>query len=214
MKTKKRWLALSLAVFGLLAALTAIYLQTPRFIPPERFGFAREVPAEEAALRQKLVNTATGWAGVREDDGSHHFIIDLYNTLDPLPQDYRVTYDDAWCAAFVTAAALKTEMTDIIPAECSCSRQIKLFQDLGRWEEEDDYRPLPGDVIYYDWDFSRHYDCTGWPEHVGIVVGTYGPFIRVMEGNMDDGFAGFRTIRQNDWCIRGYGLPDYAAKCE
>ena len=212
MQTKKKWLALPLALCGLLATLTAVYFLVPRLVPAERFGFSRAVPAEEAALRQSLVDTATGWAGVREDDSSHHFIIDLYNTLDPLPQDYRVTYDDAWCAAFVSAAALESGMTDILPPECSCNRQIKLFRDLGRWEEDDGYRPLPGDIIYYDWDLPRSIDCTGWSEHVGIVVGTYGPLICVMEGNKDDD-ASYRVIWQNDWCIRGYGLPDYASKC-
>lgn len=211
MKTKKKWLALPLAVCGLLALAAAFYFLGPRLVPEDRFGFAYEVSQAEAQARQKLVDTACGWAGVREDDGSHHFIIDLYNTLDPLPQDYRVTYDDAWCAAFVSAAALEAGMTDILPPECSCSRQIKLFQDLGRWEEDDGYRPLPGDIIFYDWDFQRSLDCTGWPEHVGIVVGTYGPYIRVMEGNKDDD-ASYRTIWRNDWCIRGYGLPDYASK--
>lgn len=103
-------------------------------------------------------------------------------------------------------------MTDILPPECSCSRQIRLFQELGRWEEDDSYLPLPGDIIYYDWDLSGKSDCTGWPEHVGIVVGTYGSYIRVVEGNMDDGSAGYRTVLQNDWCIRGYGLPDFASK--
>ena len=214
MKTKKKWLFLPLAVLLILAVAASVYLAGPRLIPSNRFGFAYEVPAEEAQARMKLVNIAQGWAGVREDDGSHHFIIDLYNTLDPLPQAYLVTYDDAWCAAFVSAAALEAGMTDILPPECSCSRQIKLFQDLGRWQEDDGYRPLPGDIIYYDWDFTLKPDCTGWPEHVGIVVGTYGPYIRVVEGNMDDGFAGYRTITQNDWCIRGYGLPDYAGKSE
>ena len=211
MKTKKKWLILPLAVCGLLALAAAIYFLAPRLVPAEKYGFARSVPEDEAALRMKLVDTACGWAGVREDDGSHRFIIDLYNTLDPLPQDYRVTYDDAWCAAFVSAAALEAGMTDILPPECSCSRQIKLFQDLGRWEEDDGYTPLPGDILYYDWDFPRSLDCTGWPEHVGIVVGTYGPFIRVMEGNKDDD-ASYRTVWRNDWCIRGYGLPDYASK--
>ena len=210
MKTKKKWLVLPLALLGL-AALAAVYVFAPRLIPGDWFGFARSVPEDEAALRMKLVDTACSWAGIREDDGSHRFIIDLYNTLDPLPQDYRVTYDDAWCAAFVSAAALEAGMTDILPPECSCSRQIKLFQDLGRWEEDDGYRPLPGDILYYDWDFPRSLDCTGWPEHVGIVVGTYGPFIRVMEGNKDDD-ASYRTVWRNDWCIRGYGLPDYASK--
>ena len=212
MKTKKRRLFLPLTAVLILAVLAAAYLAGPRLIPASLFGFAYAVPDGEAQAREALVDTACGWVGVREDDGSHHFIIDLYNSITPLPQDYRVTYDDAWCAAFVSAAALEADMTDILPPECSCSRQIKLFQDLGRWEEDDGYLPLPGDIIYYDWDLPRSIDCTGWPEHVGIVVGTYGPYIRVVEGNMDDGFAGYRTILRNDWCIRGYGLPDYAAK--
>ena len=212
MKTKKKWLFLPLTAVLILAVLAAAYLAGPRLIPASWFGFAYEVPAGEAQAREALVDTACGWVGVRQDDGSHQFIIDLYNSITPLPQDYRVTYDDAWCAAFVSAAALEADMTDIIPPECSCSRQIKQFQDLGRWEEDDGYMPLPGDIIYYDWDLSRKLDCTGWPEHVGIVVGTYGPYIRVVEGNMDDGFAGYRTILRNDWCIRGYGLPDYASK--
>ena len=213
MKTKKKRLLLPLVAFIILAVLAAVNLAGPRMIPASQFGFAYEVPAEEAKARMELVDTACGWVGVREDDGSHHFIIDLYNTITPLPQDYRVTYDDAWCAAFVSAAALESGMTDILPPECSCSRQIQLFEKLGRWEEDDGYLPLPGDVIYYDWDISRTLDCTGWPEHVGIVVGTCGPYIRGVEGNMDDGFAGYRTVLQNDWCIRGYGLPDYAAIC-
>ena len=205
MSFKHKWLGLPLLLLGLLAA---VYFLGPRLIPEDRFGFAYEVPEEEAQARMKLVDIACGWAGVREDDDTHRFIIDLYNTLDPLPQDYRVTYDDAWCAAFGTAAAMEAGLTDIIPPECSCSRQIRLFQNLGRWQEDDGYLPLPGDYIYYDWDFSWSLDCTGWPEHVGIVVGTYGPFIRVMEGNKDDD-ASYRIIWQNDWCIRGYGLPDY-----
>jgi len=208
MKHIKKWLWLPLVPVLILS----LYLLLPRIIPADRFGFARSVSEAERELRMSVVDTACGWAGVREDDGSHRAIIDLYNTLDPLPQDYRVTYDDAWCAAFVSAAALECGMTDILPPECSCSRQIKLFQDLGRWEEDDGYVPLPGDIIYYDWDFPRSLDCTGWPEHVGIVVGTWGPYIRVMEGNKDDD-ASFRTIFQNDWCVRGYGLPDYASKC-
>ena len=69
MKTKKKWLLLSLTVFGILALLAAVYGFAPRLIPAEQFGFAYEIPDEEAALRRKLVDTACGWAGVREDDG-------------------------------------------------------------------------------------------------------------------------------------------------
>ena len=209
MNQRKKWLLLP----AVLALSLLVYLLVPGLLPADSFGFSAALPEQEAALRTKLVDTACGWAGIREADGSHRPIVDRYNAITPLPQDYTLTYEDSWCAAFVTVCALESDLADIIPAECSCARQIKLLQDLGRWEEDDGYRPLPGDLIYYDWDFSKKPDCTGWPEHVGIVVGTYGPFIRVMEGNKDDD-ASFRVIWQNDWCIRGYGLPDYASKCK
>lgn len=209
MNQRKKWLLLP----AVLALSLLVYLLVPGLLPADSFGFSAALPEQEAALRTKLVDTACGWAGIREADGSHRPIVDRYNAITPLPQDYTLTYEDSWCAAFVTVCALESDLADIIPAECSCARQIKLLQDLGRWEEDDGYRPLPGDLIYYDWDFSKKPDCTGWPEHVGIVVGTFGPFIRVMEGNKDDD-ASFRVIWQNDWCIRGYGLPDYASKCK
>lgn len=204
---KQKWLIPPLAVL----LLASVYLLAPRCIPADWFGYAYEIPPQEQALRQSLVDIACGWAGVREDDGSHRPIIDLYNTIDPLPMGYTVTYDDAWCAAFGSAAALEADLLDIIPAECSCNRQIRLFQELGCWEERDGHLPLPGDYIFYDWDLPRSFDCTAGSDHVGIVVGTWGPFIRVMEGNREDD-AGMRTLWRNDWCIRGYGLPDYASR--
>ena len=83
---------------------------------------------------------------------------------------------------------------------------------MGRWEEKDNYVPLPGDLIYYAWDEKQIFgDCTGWADHVGIVVGTAGPFIKVIEGNKDDSVA-YRIIPRGYYEIRGYGLPDYAAK--
>lgn len=207
MKHIRKWLWLLLIP----VLLAALYLLLPRLVPVKRFGFSREVSDAERELRMSVVDTACSWVGVRDDDGSHQFIIDLYNTLDPLPQDYAVTYDDAWCAAFGTAAAIEAGLTDIIPPECSCSRQIRLFRDLDSWVEDDAYTPLPGDYIFYDWDLPRSLDCTGSSDHVGIVVGTYGPFLRVMEGNKR-GAADYRVLWLNDWCIRGYGTPDYASK--
>lgn len=206
MRSKKRNLrAAALMIIALL--LCCILL--PCLIPTRYFGFARLVTKEERTLRLTLVDTAVSWYGAKEGTDAHRAIIDLYNTQDPLPVGYRMTYSDAWCAGFVTAAALESGLTERIPPECSCPRQVLLFQDMGCWQEEDTYIPLPGDVIYYDWNLSFLGDCTGEPDHVGIVVGTFGPFIRVMEGNKRNR-AEYRTILHTDWRIRGYGLPNYA----
>lgn len=78
-----------------------------------------------------LIAQAKAWIGCREADGSHKKIIDTYNVHRPLARNYSVKYTDAWCATFVSACAIKTSMTDIIPTECGCGQMIALFQKLG-----------------------------------------------------------------------------------
>ena len=71
-------------------------------------------------LREKVINAAKAWLNCRESDGTHKQIIDLYNSVKPLPRGYKVKYNDAWCTTFVSAVAIKTELTEIIPRECGC----------------------------------------------------------------------------------------------
>lgn len=186
----------------ILAVLILYYTFAP-------WGFYRKAPEAESALRMQAVETAESYLGCNEADGSHHAILDTYNAQEPLPQGYVVQPEDSWCATFVSCVAIDCGITDILPTECSCQRQIDLFQQLGRWEESDSYVPQPGDVIYYDWQDKGFGDCTGWADHVGIVVGTKWPFARVIEGNKDDQVT-YRTILLGGRYIRGYGLPDYA----
>ena len=172
------------------------------------WGYARTVSYEEEALRQQVVTTAESWLGSNETDGSHEAIIDLYNSHTPLARGYAVTYRDSWCATFCSTVAIQLELTQIIPTECGCERQIELFSDLGRWVEDDGYVPLPGDLIYYSSSDQGVGDCTKWSDHVGIVVGTWGSFIKVIEGNYEDQVQ-YRIIPVNEVKIRGFGIPDY-----
>lgn len=81
--------------------------------------------------RQNFVNTAISYLGVVEGSEKHKYIIDTYNKISPLPQGYKVKYTDSWCATFVNAIAKFCGLLNIIPAECSCPRQITLWQKLG-----------------------------------------------------------------------------------
>jgi len=200
----RRCLGITLAVVMVLAGAIGWHY---RFDP---WGYYWKVSPAEAAVRNRVVKTAQGYHGFHEADGSHSKIIDLYNSQEKLPQDYLVKYSDSWCAAFVTAVSMRASVTQVIPAECSCQRQIGLFQDLGRWEERDDYIPLPGDIIYYDWDQTAWGDAAGWSDHVGLVVGVKWPFIKVIEGNYDDAVA-YRILPIGQKHIRGFGRPDYAS---
>lgn len=194
------WL-LSLALVT--AAVAAHYRLDP-------WGFYWKVSEEEAALRMKLVETAESYLGSNEADGSHQQIIDRYNAHEPLAVGYTVQYTDSWCSTFVSTVSVQCGYTDILPTECGCERHIALFQEAGTWEETDSAIPLPGDLIFYDWNMEESGECTGWSDHVGIVVGTKWPFIKVIEGNYNDSVC-YRYILIDNVQIRGFARPDYAS---
>lgn len=202
---------LFIIICAILAAIALLIFIAHTVIKSADFGFAREVSNEEKALRIQVTSTAENWLGCQEADGSHRPIIDLYNAYEPLAQGYTVQYDDNWCATFGSTVAIQCGLTDIIPTECGCERQIGLLADIGCWEECDDYVPLPGDYIFYCTTNKRPGDCSAWSDHVGIVVGTWHGYIKVIEGNSGNKVA-YRYIPVNDPSIRGFGLPDYASK--
>lgn len=202
----KRFLSLFILITLVISlAGCEIYLK----FPEPTYGFAREVPEAEHDLRMKVVQTAEKWLGCNEADGSFQPIIDLYNSHKPLAVGYVMQYSDQWCAAFESAVAIECELTAIIPTECGCQRQIALFEALDRWEEDDGYVPLPGDLIFYATKNTAE-NNTAWSNHVGIVVGTSGSKIKVIEGNYNEAVA-YHVVSVDDVTIRGYGLPDYAS---
>lgn len=213
MKNSKQILIILSLVLSMLVAISAMFCTGFWIYLHFTDGyFARSVPAAEQQLRLEVVSTARQWLGTQEGFAGHEHIVQTYNSHEPLAQGYEVKVTDNWCAAFGSFVAIECGLTDIIPTECGCERQIGLWQNIGRWEENDNYLPLPGDYIYYAWDEGWDLgDCTGWADHVGIVVGTAGLFIKVIEGNKND-MVTYRIIMRGNYQIRGYGLPDFTTK--
>jgi len=170
----------------------------------------KEDTMTEKQLREKAVNTAKAWAGCKESNGTHKQIIDLYNSVKPLPRGYAVKYNDAWCATFVSAVGIAAGLSAIILCECGCGAMIDLYKAAGRWQENDAYVPDMGDIVFYDWQDTGKGDNTGYPDHVGMVCGVSGNKIKVIEGNKNDAVE-YRDLQVNGRYIRGYGLPDYAS---
>lgn len=155
-----------------------------------------------------ILDQARKWLGKNEKDGSHKEIIDCYNSQKVLPRNYKVQYNDEWCATFVSAVALKVGYQDIIPPECGCERMIELFRKLGCFIEDENYVPEPGTIIFYDWSDSGIGNCMGWADHVGIVEKVKGTTMTIIEGNMDSSVKR-RTKTVNTKYIRGYAVPKY-----
>ena len=201
MRNRKIGCVILLGIWVLLVILTILAYKN-------MWGFSRQVSDREKTIRLEVVDTAESWLGANEKDGSHQKIIDIYNSHMPLARDYPVTYEDAWCSAFVSTVAIQCGLTDIIPTECGCDCQIDLLCGIDAWAEADDYVPLPGDLIFYHWECQSVGECDHWSDHVGIVVGTCGSRIKVIEGNKDDDVS-YRITRVDAPDIRGYGVPNY-----
>lgn len=122
-----------------------------------------------------------------------------------------MTYGDPWCAAFPSAVSFEYDMLDTILPECGCDAMIEEYKAIGRWREADDYSPSIGDLVMYDWDDNGVGDNVGSADHVGFVYAKSGTLMTIIEGNISDS-VDFRILSENGKHIRGYCLPNYAAK--
>lgn len=162
--------------------------------------------------RQKVVDLVESWEGRKESNGTHKYIIDIYNGHSPLPRNTKMQYDWAWCACTWSALAIKLGYTPIMPIEISCYYLIEQAKKKGCWQENDAYVPSPGDAVLYDWDDNGVGDNKGNPDHVGTViyVNKASGYMIVMEGNYSNAVKR-RTISLNGKYIRGFITPKYTS---
>jgi hypothetical protein len=165
----------------------------------------------EKQLRQKYINGLLDLEGkCAEGSANHSALLAVYNTLDPLPRGVKMLPSYDWCAATITANAIRQDMTGIFAKECSCTMQIRQWQQMGRWVERDDYVPQTGDIIYYAWDATGAGDWAKSVDHVGAVLSCEGGYITAIEGNYKNNISR-RRIPVNYKFIRGFAVPDYAS---
>ncbi len=113
--------------------------------------------------------------------------------------DHRVE----WCAMFVSWCADQCGYLDaeVLPKMEGVLPFIDWFRGRDQWQGRD-YEPIPGDIIFFD------YEGDGLADHVGIVEKVDDSFVYTIEGNTDD------QCRENQYYlastpIYGYGLPAY-----
>ena len=167
----------------------------------------------ETELRRKVVSTALSWMGTRENTAKHQEMLGIYNAQRPLPRGTRMLTSWPWCAAFVSTVSLQCGLRDIMPTECGCPGMVRLYQEIGRWVENDAHIPSPGDVIFYDWQDTGYGDSVGQPDHVGIVLDCDGQNMTIIEGNNANA-VNKRVLAVNARFIRGYGVPDFVSKAD
>lgn len=167
--------------------------------------------ATTCVTAQDAINIMNSWVGKSRSAGTHHDIIDLYNSHKPLARGYAVTYSDAYCDTTISAVFIKLNAVDLIGGtECGVEAHVALFKKAGIWEEDGTVTPQPGWLIVYNWDDGSQPN-DGYSDHIGMVEKVSGNTITCIEGNMSGGIVGRRNIPIGYGYIRGYAKPKYAS---
>lgn len=166
--------------------------------------------ATETKLRQKCVAAMQGWLGLQRSNRTHQPILDIYNSHKPLARGYPIQPTDDYCAATVSAAAIKAGVPDLYPLEVSVPKIVTMAQQRGIWIEDDAHVPQPADWIIYDWGDSGKGDNTGGPDHVGMVERVADGTIYCIEGNTSGGKVARTTHPINGRYIRGFVCADFS----
>ena len=165
--------------------------------------------------REDFVNKALSWLGTKEGSKGHKQIVSDYNKA--CDKGRKADASTPWCALFVGAVAQETDnaLKDAVgvPVDCSCGTGshslLEKAKAAGIWVERDDYNPIVGDIIIYDWKDKGNppEDVTGH-DHTGIVTKAGNPFT-VTEGNKNDSVAN-RSVKVNAKYTRGFITPRFA----
>ena len=171
--------------------------------------FKTKVRIVKPGTSAAMITVMKSWMGYSYSNGNHKGIIDLYNSMTPLPVGYTMKYNDAWCDASVSAAAIVAGCTELTGRECSVPRHITIFKNLGIWEENGKITPDPGDLIIFSWKKSTQPNNAS-ASHIGIVESVKDGVITTIEGNKGSGEVARRYIPVGWGYIRGYARPNYS----
>lgn len=97
-----------------------------------------------AKTAESVLDVMRGWLGFSEANGKFKEIIDLYNSVKPLPRGYAVQYSDEWCDTCVSAAgydypAVQAKVNELVKSSNKKSVETVAKEVIaGKWGDGED----------------------------------------------------------------------------
>lgn len=122
---------------------------------------------------------------------------------------YGFTSRVEWCACFVSWCANECGYIEegIIPKFAWCPAGVEWFKSQEQWMDNS-ATPLPGAIIFFDWDDKDTNGPDGLSDHVAIVERVEDGYVYTIEGNSGDSCRQ-RKYTIGHYEIYGYGMPAY-----
>lgn len=153
-----------------------------------------------AKTSEEYLTTGKKYLGTKEGSTNHRKIVDMFNSCKL--KTFPISYDDAWCASFISAMAIECGCTDIIPISANCDEMYKKGVVMGITIPKDKWIPKRGDIVFYDWNLNGELD------HVGVVETMSKNIIHVLEGNKNNSVS-YRDINYKNATITKIIRPRY-----
>lgn len=166
-----------------------------------------------------------GWANMLgvEELGRLEFLEALYSQLGSTgtiqgdyaeaTQTYAQWYnpswdsDTAWCGCFLSWGLSKVAVRVQISTNewylrfADVKNALTFFKDTDGWKDRETC-PMPGDIIFFDWDGDEI------PNHVGAVLLVEDGYVHTIEGNSSN-MVVVSKYPVDDYRILGYGVLDW-----
>lgn len=145
--------------------------------------------------RLRLIKSiAESYEGIKEGSKEHHQLIDDYNSILPHPRGYKMSYNDSWCAAYVSVVMLCSGISTF-PYECGVMEMRDAL-----WKQNCLIKgrlPHFGELIIYKY------------SHVGIILGSNDNtgYLLSMEGNASNKVKMVESNHLYDKNIQCYASP-------
>lgn len=153
-----------------------------------------------AKTSDEYLTTCKKYLGAREGTAKHRKIVDMFNSSKL--KTFPISYNDAWCSAYISAMAIESGCTDIIPISANCDEMYKKGVVMGIAIPKDKWIPKMGDIVFYDWNLNGELD------HVGAVETMSKNIIHVLEGNKNNSVS-YRDINYKNATITKIIRPRY-----
>lgn len=153
-----------------------------------------------AKTSKEYLDIGKKYLGTKEGSYKHKKIVDMFNSCKL--KTFPISYSDSWCSAFISAMAIESGCTDIIPISANCDEMYKKGVVMGIAIPKDKWIPKMGDIVFYDWNLNGELD------HVGTVETMSKNIIHVLEGNKNDSVA-YRDINYKNATITKIIRPRY-----
>lgn len=153
-----------------------------------------------AKTSKEYLETGKKYLGTKEGSSKHRKIVDMFNSSKL--KTFPISYYDAWCSAFISAMAIESGCTDIIPISANCNEMYKKGVVMGIAIPKDKWIPKMGDIVFYDWNLNGDLD------HVGAVETMSKNIIHVLEGNKNNSVS-YRDINYKNATITKIIRPRY-----